>query len=98
MRLRLAFKLNGQEADLARYIADASGVDADKIAKLAMQRYMREVISRAEDIQSKIKAGELTLPNEGDDNGLQSSNPDPVHAAGTVQVTPDSVPGETPGQ
>jgi len=47
MRLRVAFKLHGEEADLARQISDAVGIPADKIAKLAMQRYMSDLIDRA---------------------------------------------------
>jgi hypothetical protein len=37
MRLRLAFKLHGEEAELARQIADAAGIEVDKVAKLAMR-------------------------------------------------------------
>lgn len=48
MRLRVAFKLHGEEADLARQIADMAGVPADKIAKLAMQRYMSDLLDRAQ--------------------------------------------------
>lgn len=47
MRLRLAFKLHGDEADLARKIAESAGIPVDRIAKLAMQRYMQDVITRA---------------------------------------------------
>jgi hypothetical protein len=88
MRLRLAFKLHGDEADLARQIAEAAGVDADRIAKLAMQRYMADVLDRAT---------KLTEQSRNNNNG-QPSNTDPVHATGTVSDVPDSVSGETPGQ
>lgn len=88
MRLRLAFKLHGDEADLARQIAEAAGVDADRIAKLAMQRYIADVLDRAT---------KLTEQSRNNNNG-QSSNTDPVHATGTVPDVPDPVSGEAPGQ
>jgi hypothetical protein len=88
MRLRLAFKLHGEEADLARQIAEAAGVDADKIAKLAMQRYMADVIDRAT---------KLTEQSRGSNNG-QSSPADPVYSPGTVPESSDPVSGETSGQ
>jgi hypothetical protein len=94
MRLRLAFKLHGQEAELARYLADAAGVEVDKVAKLAMQRYMREVFSRAEEMQKQVKDGTLILPSsEGDlDVRLQSSEADSVHLDGAVPSSQDTVP------
>lgn len=47
MRLRVAFKLHGEEADLARQIADTVKMPVDSIAKLALQRYMNSLIDRA---------------------------------------------------
>lgn len=70
MRLRLAFKLHGDEAELARQLSDAAGMPVDSIAKLAMQRYMRDVIDRAEEMM-KHQAKES-------DSGLQPSAADPV--------------------
>ena len=55
MRLRLSFKLHGDEADLARQLADAAQMSVDSIAKLAMQRYMRDVIDRAEAMMNQSK-------------------------------------------
>lgn len=74
MRLRLAFKLHGDEAELARQLSDASGMPVDSIAKLAMQRYMRDVIDRAEQMvrDAKIET------NGGPNDGLQPSPADPV--------------------
>lgn len=88
MRLRLSFKLNGEEAELARQLADAAQMPADRIAKLAMQRYMRDVIDRAEEMMRQ-QPQPTEVPS-----GLQSSNPDPVHTAGTVSDIPDTVPRE----
>lgn len=82
MRLRLAFKLHGEEADLARQVASAAGIEADKIAKLAMQRYLRDVIERAE---AMAKAAQ-----EGGNNAAESN------VTGAVQSTSDSVSSETP--
>jgi hypothetical protein len=86
MRLRLAFKLHGEEAELARQIADAAGIAADKVAKLAMQRYMRDVLERAEEMAKQIR--------ENSDG--QSSPADPVHPAGIVSGTPDPVSSPAP--
>lgn len=72
MRLRLAFKLHGDEAELARQLSDAAGMSVDSIAKLAMQRYMRDVIDRAEAMM-KQQAKES-------DSGLQPSPADPVQS------------------
>jgi hypothetical protein len=83
MRLRLAFKLHGDEAELARQIADAAGIEADKVAKLAMQRYMREVLERAEELAKKAM--------ENSDG--QPSSADPVHSAGTLPSPSDPVSG-----
>jgi hypothetical protein len=88
MRLRLAFKLHGDEADLARQIADAAGIEVDKVAKLAMQRYMADVIQRATELADKQR---------GISDG-QSSPADPVHAAGTVPPAQDSVSSQASGQ
>jgi hypothetical protein len=85
MRLRLAFKLNGDDAELARQLADVAGIPADRIAKLAMQRYMRDVVERAEEMMKQT--------NEAN-NGLQPSSTDSVLPAGTVSDAPDSVPSE----
>lgn len=85
MRLRLAFKLHGEEADLARQIADVSGISADRIAKLAMQRYMRDVLERAQSLSNQ-------LPKEETDG--QPSATDIVHPAGTVSDVPDPVPSQ----
>lgn len=82
MRLRLAFKLHGEEADLARQVASMAGIEADKIAKLAMQRYLRDVIERAEEMARTMQQGE--------NNGTQSDS------TGTVQATSDAVSSETP--
>lgn len=86
MRLRLSFKLNGEEAELARQLADAAQMPADRIAKLAMQRYMRDVLDRAESLMKQQS-------NEASD-GLQSSDSDPVQSTGTVSDVPDSIPSE----
>ena len=51
MRLRIAFKLSGDDADLARQIEHAAGITIDKIAKVAMIRYMDEVINRAKQMK-----------------------------------------------
>lgn len=88
MRLRLAFKLNGEEAELARQLADAAQMPADKIAKLAMQRYMRDVMDRAEQMmRQQSTASEVS-------SGLQSSDSNPVQSTGTVSDVPDSIPRE----
>ena len=88
MRLRLSFKLNGEEAELARQLADAAKIPADRIAKLAMQRYMRDVIDRAESLmKQQSTANEVS-------SGLQSSDSDPVQSTGTVSDVPDSVPSQ----
>lgn len=88
MRLRLAFKLNGEEAELARQLADAAQMPADRIAKLAMQRYMRDVLDRAEEMMRQ-----QPQPIEVS-SGLQPSAADPVLSAGTVSDVPDSIPRE----
>lgn len=88
MRLRLAFKLNGEEAELARQLADAAQIPADRIAKLAMQRYMRDVLDRAEEMMRQ-----QPQPIEVS-SGLQSSDSDPVQSSGTVSDVPDSVPSQ----
>ena len=88
MRLRLAFKLHGDEADLARQIADAAGVEVDRVAKLAMQRYMADVIQRATELANK----------QVEKKDGQPSPADPVHAAGTVPPAQDSVSGQASGQ
>jgi hypothetical protein len=72
VRLRLAFKLHGDEAELARQLSDAAGMPVDSIAKLAMQRYMRDVIDRAEQMM-KQQAKE-------NGSGLQPSDSDPVQS------------------
>lgn len=90
MRLRLAFKLNGEEAELARQLADAAQMPADRIAKLAMQRYMRDVVERAEAMmlaQQQQQSNEVT-------SGLQPSAADPVQSAGTIPTSSDPVPSE----
>lgn len=87
MRLRLAFKLHGEEADLARQLADAAQMSVDSIAKLAMQRYMRDVIDRAEAMMRQQQANEVS-------SGLQPSPADPVLSTGTVPPSSDSVSGE----
>ena len=92
MRLRLAFKLHGDEADLARQISHAAGVEVDTIAKLAMQRYMREVLERAEKAAKQAQASA-----EENSNG-QPSQADPVHSAGVVSDAPDSVSSQASGQ
>jgi hypothetical protein len=86
MRLRLAFKLHGEEAELARQIADAAGIEVDKVAKLAMQRYMRDVLERAEEMAKQIR--------ENQDG--QPSPADPVHPAGIVLGTADPVSSPAP--
>jgi hypothetical protein len=83
VRLRLAFKLHGDEAELARQISDAAGVDVDKLAKLAMQRYMDDIIKRATEAQKK----------EANDDRLQPSSSDPVLLDGTVPPSSDAVSG-----
>ncbi len=88
MRLRLAFKLHGDEAELARQIADAAGIEADKVAKLAMQRYMREVLERAEEMAKQTR----------ENQGGQPSPADPVHADRIVSSSPDSLSGQASGQ
>lgn len=88
MRLRLSFKLNGEEAELARQLADAAQMPADRIAKLAMQRYMRDVLDRAEEMMRQ-----QPQPIEVS-SGLQSSDSDPVLPSGTVSDVPDSVPSQ----
>ena len=88
MRLRLSFKLNGEEAELARQLADAAQMPADRIAKLAMQRYMRDVIDRAESLmRQQSTESEVS-------SGLQPSDSDPVQSTGTVSDVPDSVPSQ----
>lgn len=89
MRLRIAFKLHQEEADLARQLADAAQMSVDSIAKLAMQRYMRDVIDRAE---AMMRQQQLS-PSEAS-SGLQPSPADPVLPTGTVSATPDSVSGQ----
>lgn len=86
MRLRLAFKLHGDEAELARQLADAAQMSVDSIAKLAMQRYMRDVIDRAEEMmrQQQPSVNEVS-------SGLQPSATDPVLSTGVVSATPDPV-------
>jgi len=86
MRLRLAFKLHGEEAELARQLADAAQMPVDSIAKLAMQRYMRDVLDRAEQMmrQQQPSVNEVS-------SGLQPSPADPVLPAGAVPATSDSV-------
>lgn len=86
MRLRLAFKLHGEEAELARQLSDAAQMSVDTIAKLAMQRYMRDVIERAE---AMMRQQQLS-PSEAS-SGLQPSPADPVLPAGAVPATSDSV-------
>lgn len=88
MRLRLSFKLNGEEAELARQLADAAQMPADRIAKLAMQRYMRDVIDRAEEMMRQ-QPQPTEVPS-----GLQPSSTDPVQSTGTVSDVPDSVPSQ----
>lgn len=74
MRLRLAFKLHGEEAELARQLSDAAQMPVDTIAKLAMQRYMRDVIDRAEQAMRE----QQTPVNGGTESGLQPSASDAV--------------------
>lgn len=62
MRLRLAFKLHGEEAGIARQIADAAGVDVDKLAKLAMQRYLSDVLDRATKMAEEAKRSGVAVP------------------------------------
>lgn len=83
MRLRLAFKLHGDEAELARQIADAAGIEVDKIAKLAMQRYMSDVIDRAEQMAKQVKGAQDGQP----------SNTDTTHSTGTLSPPSDTLPG-----
>lgn len=85
MRLRLAFKLHGEEAELARQISDAAGIEVDKIAKLAMQRYMQEVMQRAY---------QMKLASEQERTNGQPSNADDVHFTGVVPPAQDSVPSQ----
>lgn len=89
MRLRLAFKLHGEEAELARQLADAAQMSADSIAKLAMQRYMRDVLDRAETMMraQQQQSNEVT-------SGLQPSAADPVQSAGTISDASDPVPSQ----
>ena len=75
MRLRLAFKLHGDEAELARQLADAAQIPVDRIAKLAMQRYMRDVLDRAESLMKHQNQAE-----GGQDGGLQPSTSDSVQS------------------
>ena len=86
MRLRLAFKLHGDEADLARQIADAAGVDVDKIAKLAMQRYLVDVMERATELANK----------QGKSNG-QPSETNGINSTGTVSPPPDAISSQASG-
>ncbi len=90
MRLRVAFKLHGEEADLARQLADAANITPDKIAKLAMQRYMSEVLYRAEALMKQVQQStdEVSL------DGRQPSPADTVQLAGTVSDAQDSVPSQ----
>lgn len=105
MRLRLAFKLHGEEAELARQLADAAQMPVDSIAKLAMQRYMRDVLDRAEQMmlqQQRTAEGlaegrdeqmmrqQQLSPSEAS-SGLQPSPADPLLPAGAVPATSDSV-------
>lgn len=85
MRLRLAFKLHGDEAELARQIADAANIEVDKIAKLAMQRYMQHVIDRAQELADQVKGQQ--------DANRQPSNPNPDDATGIVPPPSDALPG-----
>ena len=104
MRLRLAFKLNGEEAELARQLADAAQMPADRIAKLAMQRYMRDVIDRAEQLMLQQQSTAEGLAEGRDEqqpstvnevsSGLQPSATDPVLPTGVVSDVPDSVPSQ----
>lgn len=94
MRLRLAFKLHGEEAELARQLADAAQMPVDSIAKLALQRYMRDVIERAEQMmlqQQRTTEGlaesrdeQQPQPDGASDGGLQPSPSDAVLPSGTV--------------
>jgi len=88
MRLRLAFKLHGEEAELARQMADAAGIEPDKIAKLAMQRYMQDVMDRAYAYQKEMEKNNVSG---------QSSNPDSVNSSGVVPSPSDALPSQTPG-
>jgi hypothetical protein len=94
MRLRLAFKLHGEEAAIARQIADAAGIDVDKVAKLAMQRYIIDVLERA----NRLAEEQNRSIKENSDADGQPSNPDPIHPAGTISSPSDTVPGEASGQ
>lgn len=90
MRLRVAFKLHNEDADLARQISDAAGIEPDKLAKVALQVYMRNVLQQAEEMMAKRAATQ-----EGETDG-QPSNTDAVLSTGTLSPTPDAVSGETP--
>lgn len=90
MRVRVAFKLNGNDADLARQLEQISGVALDKIAKVAFLRYVDDVIARAEQAKKELEAKGLTPADlQGDVNGHNE-----VHAVGTVPPPPDAVSGE----
>jgi hypothetical protein len=78
MRLRIAFKLNGDDADLARQIEHAAGIPIDKIAKVAMVRYMDEVINRAKQMKDE-------------QDGRQPSTSPPLDSDGTVSSPSDAV-------
>lgn len=101
MRLRIAFKLHQDEANLAREIADAAGITTDALGKLALQMYVRSVISRAEEMLAQQAAVtpsvSETVPSlitpEGETNG-QPSTADTINVDGTLSSLPDSVPGE----
>lgn len=82
MRLRIAFKLHGEEAELARQISAASGVHVDAVAKLAMQRYMKEVMTKATELAKQYE----------EEQARERLNE--VHPAGTVPSTSDSVPSQ----
>lgn len=83
MRLRIAFKLHGDEAELARQLEDAAGISIDKIAKVAFQRYVQDVIARAEAMKQQMET----------QDGLQPSPPSPAHSPGTIPSPSDPVPG-----
>lgn len=85
MRLRVAFKLHGEEADLARQISKLADVPVDSVAKLAMQRYLNDVLVRAE------KAAAAKEKASG-----QSSQPDAVHSSGTDSDTQDAAVSVAP--
>ena len=83
MRLRVAFKLSGDDADLARQIEHAAGIPLDKIAKVAMVRYMDEVLNRAKQMKDE-------------QDGRQPSTSPTIQSTGIVSPSPDAIPSETP--